>query len=272
MTHRSDAELQAYLDAELQGGDAADVAAHLMTCTECRSRLGELRLAGERLRAALAELESGLLPDASRLPRSKRPAQPDVDRVASDSRVRPGRSGFGAGRSLARAAVMLLAVAGAAAAVVPGSPLRLLIERLVSNPVVSIPVEPPDARAEPESVNPGIASVTVSPAEGRVRVMVRQFPRGTVIRVRLEEGRDVRARLLSGQEGVRFSVGTGSLYMVGSESGEPSEILIDLPRGLNSATLEVDGKRELVASGGAFLRPGGSGELPQDEVVLRVGG
>ena len=157
-------------------------------------------------------------------------------------------------------------------AVVPGSPLRLLIDRLVSDDVVSVPAERIVPRAEPEAATPGIASVTVSPEEGRVDVVVRRFPSATIIRVRFGPASDVTARLLSGQEGVRFSVGAGRLFLVGTDSSEPSEILIELPRGLDSATLEVDGKRELVASGGEFRRPGDSGELAQDEVVLRVGG
>ncbi|MCL7965622.1 MAG: zf-HC2 domain-containing protein [marine benthic group bacterium] len=252
MDHRTDAELQAYLDAELDGAESAGVAAHLMVCTACRARLGELRLAGDRFRAALAELDS-TLPSGSLRPRI--------------GWIR--RRGT---RSALRAAVLLLAVAGAASAVVPGSPLRALIERLVSGEVASVPIEAPTPEAVPESAPPGITSVTVSPVGGRVNIVVRQFAPGTTLRVRYATGNDVRARLVSGQDGVRFSVGEGSLFVVGSESAQPSEILFELPRGLEFATLEVDGKRELVASPEGFRRPGDSGELSQDDVVLRVGG
>jgi hypothetical protein len=272
MSHRTDPDLQAYLDAELDSAKAAETASHLMRCTECRARLGELRLASERFRTALAELDTALPSDAVATPRPAITREMNEDRSASTSRPRIRRFGQFGGRPALRAAVLLLAVAGVATAVVPGSPLRLLIDRLVSDDVVSAPVDTTEPRSVPEVTSPGITSVTVSPVDGRVRVVVRQFPTGTTLRVRFGTGTDVRARLISGQDGVEFSVGTGSLFVVGSDSTEPSEILFELPSGLNSATLEVDGKRELVASQGEFRRPGDSGVLPQDEVVLRVGG
>ena len=53
MNHRTDGELQAYLDAELHRDEAAVVAEHLMVCTDCRVRLGELRMAGEEFRRTI---------------------------------------------------------------------------------------------------------------------------------------------------------------------------------------------------------------------------
>ena len=58
MNHRTDGELQAYLDAELHRDEAAVVAQHLMVCTDCRVRLGELRMAAESFRQALGELDT----------------------------------------------------------------------------------------------------------------------------------------------------------------------------------------------------------------------
>jgi hypothetical protein len=246
MTHRTEGELQAWLDAELPAPAAAEVAGHLMVCTECRARLGELRLAGERLRVALAELDAG-----------------------SARSARPGR---GASRTALRAAAMILAVAGAAAAVVPGSPLRQLLERMASSPPESVPVEVPAVESGPGPGSPGIASVTVSPVDGRVDVLVDRFADGSRITVRFAADREVRALLLSGDDGARFSVGPGRLYVVANAGEAPAEVLIELPRGLNSATVSVDGSREVVASRDGMRRTGVADRDPRDEVVLRVGG
>jgi len=246
MTHRTDGELQAWLDAELPATDASEVAGHLMLCTECRAKLGELRLAGERLRVALAELDAG----------SARTAGPRR----------------GASRTALRAAAMILAVAGAAAAVVPGSPLRQLLERMASSPPESVPVEAPAVESGPGPASPGIASVTVSPVEGRVAVLVDRFADGSTITVRFATDREVRALLLSGEDGARFSVGPGRLYVIANAGEAPAEVLIELPRDLNSATVVVDGRREVVASRAGIRRSGDADLAPQDEVVLRVGG
>jgi len=246
MTHRTDGELQAWLDAELPATEASEVAGHLLVCTECRTRLGELRLAGERLRRALAELDAG-------------PARS----------IRPARK---ASRTALRAAAMILAVAGAAAAVVPGSPLRQLLERMASSPPESVPIEAPAVDAGPGPGSPGIASVTVSPVDGRVDVLVDRFAHGSTITVRFAANREVRALLLSGEDGARFSVGPGRLYVVANAGEAPAEVLIELPRGLNSATVRVDGARMVVASGDGIRRPGVADGDPREEVVLRVGG
>jgi hypothetical protein len=264
MDHRTDGELQAYLDAELHRDEATVLAEHLMVCADCRVRLGELRMAGEDLRQALGDLDTQLgRPVPATALRPRRRQEPDVGiRLA----------GFGR-RALARAAILLLVAAGAAAAVVPGSPLRELIERLSTEraepAMIEVPSRPVDL-SEPAA--PGIGSITVAPFEGRVSVSVRRFSAGSTIRVLFGTGPDVRARLLSGLNEARFSVGPGSLFVIGTGPSTVGEILIELPRGLNSATVNVDGKRMLVASPDGLHRPGDPSGVPDDEVVLRVGG
>lgn len=263
MNHRTDGELQAYLDAELHRDEAAVVAEHLMVCTDCRVRLGELRMAGEEFRRTIRELD--VLVDRQ-APAESLPSLLRRERTATASRARFGR------RALSRAAILLLLASGVAAAVVPGSPLRELIERLTavrSEPaMVEVPARTVDQSQPPA---PGIGSITVTPVDGRVSVSVRRFADGSTIRVRFGSGPDVRARLLSGLNGARFSVGPGSLFVVGTGISSVSEILIELPRGLNSATVEVDGKRTLVASPDGLRRSGDPSGAPEDEVVLRVG-
>jgi len=262
MDHRTDAELQAYLDAELLRDEAGLMAEHLMVCTDCRVRLGELRMAGEVFRQALGELDAGLEHSAPAVPfRHRREHEPG----SRQSRI--GR------RAMSRAAILLLVAAGAAAAVLPGSPLRELIGRLTSEPaepvMVEVPAVPVD-QAEPPA--PGIASVTVAPVDGKVTVSVRRFSDGSIVRVRLVDGTDARARIVSGLNGTRFSVGPGNLFVVGPGLSTAGEVLIELPRGLISATVDVDGKRTLVASPDGLHSSGDPSGAPEDEVVLRVGG
>lgn len=263
MNHRTDGELQAYLDAELHRDEAAVVAQHLMVCTDCRVRLGELRMAAESFRQALGELDTRFeFPP----PGGSLPSLLQRDRTAIARRARFGR------RALSRAAILLLVASGAAAAVVPGSPFRELIERLTAGgaepAMVEVPARTVD-QSEPPA--PGIGSITVTPIDGRVSVSVRRFADGSTIRVRFGSGPDVRARLLSGLSGARFSVGPGSLFVVGTGVSTVGDILIELPRGLISATVDLDGKRALVASPDGLRRSGDPSGAPEDEVVLRVG-
>jgi len=246
MTHRTDGELQAYLDAELGRGVAAEVAEHLLVCVECRARLGELRSAHESLRQALQDLDAGPMHTA---------------------RTR------GARRALVRAAVLLLAVVGAAAAVVPGSPIRALFEREPAEaPVPLAPVPIPGTTRAETGRAPGVASVTVAPVEGRVTVDVVGFAPGSTVRVTTARRPDVMARLASGRAAARFSVGPGRLEVVGTPEEGPEEVVIELPRGLGGATLNVNGREELLLSPDGLRRPGDPAGTAREDVVLRVEG
>ena len=61
-------ELMAYLDGELPVGRAADIAAHVEQCAECRALAADLRLVSERLAAWTVE------PAAARLSESVKAA------------------------------------------------------------------------------------------------------------------------------------------------------------------------------------------------------
>jgi hypothetical protein len=251
MTHRTDGELQAYLDAELDREAAAEVAGHLLACVDCRARLGELRSAHESLRQALGDFDAN--------------AGAIVPAVLRKARV--------ARRTAVRAAILLLAVVGAAAAVVPGSPVRALLERrTVEEREPVVPVAVPDALPVEAPRTPGVASVTVAPLDGRVALEVIGFAEGSVVRVETVRRPDVMARLASGRAGVRFSVGPGRLEVLGSPDEGPGEVVIELPRGLKSATLNVNGREALVLSPGGLMRPGDPAGTAREGVVLRVEG
>ncbi len=257
MTHRTDGELQAYLDAELTREQAAEVAEHLLVCLECRARLGELRSAHESLRAALTELDGA-------------PSRGAGVRTGS---AEMRRRALGARRALTRAAALILLTAGAAAAVLPGSPVRALLDQWIRPEAPpSAPVHVDPTVATPTARQPGIASVTVAPVDGRVDVDIRGFAPGTTVRVGFGRAPDVRARLAPGGTEARFSVGPGRLEVLGSPDTGPGEVRVELPTGLRGATVTLDGAEALSLTPAGFVRPGNPDGATREDVVLRVEG
>ncbi|HVH13678.1 MAG TPA: zf-HC2 domain-containing protein, partial [Longimicrobium sp.] len=126
MTHLGEGTLQELLDGELTPEARARADAHLAACRECAGQLAELRGMNARASALLGMVEA---------------APPMIAAQAHFARQR--RSGgalFHARRALPRAAVLVLAVAGAAAAaVVPGSPVREWVARATVEPRATEP-------------------------------------------------------------------------------------------------------------------------------------
>src|SRR5688500_7516807 len=108
MTHLGEGTLQELLDGELAPGPRAEADAHLALCRECAGQLAELRSMNARTSALLGLVDA---------------APPMIAAQAHFARHRRGAgAGTGTGalaqarRALPRAAVLVLAVAGAAAA------------------------------------------------------------------------------------------------------------------------------------------------------------
>jgi TonB family protein len=141
MKHRAEGEIQAFLDDHLVGPERAAMAKHLVSCAECRTVHEELRRAkllfSEKIGAVDLEPPRATMPaHAARTP------------------------AWGTG-SLAKAAVLVLLLAGAASAVVPGSPVREWVGHLLAPDALPVP-----AGDVPSLVASGRATVTV---EGTVR-------------------------------------------------------------------------------------------------------
>jgi TonB family protein len=105
MNHLDEGQIQAFLDDQQAGHERAAIAEHLMACGECRTVHEELRRANALIATSLPVLD-GPMPIVARRP---------VDHVARRAPV---------ATAMIRAAGLVLFLAAAAAAAVPGSPVR----------------------------------------------------------------------------------------------------------------------------------------------------
>lgn len=264
MNHAAEGLLLAYLDGEATSAAAAEIEAHMAGCGECRSELERLRARSELVAGALKHLD--------------RPARHTAEqawwrvRAAAPGRRSAGRFAAGA---LARAAAILLVFAGALAAMIPGSPLRQLIARLLNDEpapptVAEAPAATPAPAAAPAAAPatraelPGVALI---PSEGRVRILVWSAHRGATIRVNLTEGNRVSVEAGSDAEDVRFRTGSGRIEVMNLGA---AEAVILIPRSLPIASLEVDGRQWLFKEGDQLRLNGPVAEQGKDAVVFRV--
>lgn len=151
--HVEEGTLQAWLDDELQGTAASDVARHLERCVACRDVAQGLRTLESGTTAHLLPLEEELDLNAARWKvRQQRAARREAEREAERdmvaeagrgtgregtaqtgrdrlgsplNRPAPPRKGWSRRRSVAAAAMLVLVAGGAAA--LPGSPIRTWI-------------------------------------------------------------------------------------------------------------------------------------------------
>lgn len=245
MIHLDEGALQAYLDGEITGRARVGTAEHLLACGECRGRLDALKRANQRLTTALAALD---VPPPATAPRHPLAA--------------PGGLGLG---SVVRAAVLLLVLAAAASASVPGSPVRDWIAQAVrpSEPPPETPpsgpvVEP--AEASRSAVEPAGISI---PGVRDVEVVVTGLD-GAAIRLVRTEGSGVAVSARGGERDPLFRLAAGRIDVVGGVGGE---VRIEVPAA-GQLRLLVDGRpfAELADGELRVLEPG---EREGDDVVWR---
>src|SRR5688500_4634109 len=122
MSHAGEGLLQAYVDGEMDSAAVAELDRHLVTCSACAAELAALRSVNSRAGAAMGLLQA---PPATMLR-----ARAEIARERAGTTR--GRTVALGGRSLAKAAMLLLALAGAGAAAIPGSPVRRAVEVAVA--------------------------------------------------------------------------------------------------------------------------------------------
>lgn len=239
--HPDDGALVRYLDGELSEAAHERVLRHVRGCGPCTERLDRLRAVSDRLARELAH--AGLPPSLKRAARRDRePARRD--------REQPAPSPAPA-RVAGLAALLLAATVVVASAALP--PVRgWLAERAteVSALLTERPAGPP-------------AGVQTRPTSGELVVTVRGAAAGTRVRV----------ELVAGEQGGAWSRGatfhTDGVRLV-VEPVEGGAVRVELPRGAETAALEVNGRRWLTVREGtatAEVTPERRGE---EALVFRV--
>ncbi|CAA9342982.1 MAG: hypothetical protein AVDCRST_MAG68-3099 [uncultured Gemmatimonadetes bacterium] len=238
MKHLDEGTLQALADGELPAAERRAAEAHLAGCGACAGELAGLRADHSTLAAALARVDVAPPTAAAQMSLRRR-------RAAAASAW-----GGEARRALLRAAVLVLALGGVAAAAVPGSPLRVLIERAVA----PVPVEAPKpVPAPPVSHAPApapAAGISILPDGGAVRVVLNGAAAGLRVHARVSDGDLVEVSAAGAAAGARFRTGPGRIEVLDAGAGE---VRIALPRSARAAVVEVDG-RVYVAKEGERLR------------------
>lgn len=263
MVHTAEGTLQAYLDGEIDDAAERAVADHIAACTACAEELDSLRDADRRLSQALALLDSPAPVLSARAEIARRRSRGSGRRIA-----RLGAWG------LAKAAMLLLVLAGAGAAAIPD--FRRALETTFSRVVAMLggdqertaaaPGEPtaPEPVEDAEAI-PGASFVT--PADGRVQILLHA-PTGAVdVVVRLVDGEQAEVTTAT-DEPVRRRVGSGRLELIGLGSGT---VTIGIPRDVPNATVEIDGVIRVYKEDGALRLSGSDAAGRGSEVRFQAG-
>jgi hypothetical protein len=259
MPHPDEGQIQAWLDGELEPEAASGVQDHMEKCVDCASIAETSRgRSGDFSRAMLMlDHEAVNLADPGPLPVA-----------AALSTVRRHRV-RATGWSLARAAGLILVAAGAAAALVPGSPVREWFEGLaMADAGVEAPIPTPlKGAAETEPVP--VAGISVAPVAGTVAVRLRGFGESSIVHVRLTDASRASVRVERVVETPRFITGPGVLQVIGQAEGE---IWVELPRSARDAVVEVDGEEAVRLEEGRLVFDWPMMDSLSGVVEFRIGG
>lgn len=240
MTHPDDGTLRAYLDRELPDRERFTTHVHLDDCSGCTDRLSELEHTQRAVHDALALLNAP--PDLER-------AWPRIELEMRRPRARRAWPGWSRAAGL-----VLLAGGGAAAALLPGSPLR---PGSASDAVAPVPsaVAAPDAGAQ--------AGVRAVGGTALLRVVV-EAPSGTEVVVDIVDG----ASGLFAPRTSTFASEDGLLRAVATEG----PLRIEIGAALSAATLELNGVAVLSVEDGRFVSSpeDASGNAPARRVRFKV--
>lgn len=224
--HPDTADLWRMADGELPPATHKKLASHVVECDACRQRLGETRESAVAITRSLGTLDH---------------AAPPIRAGDVIARARGRRRH----RALAAAAVLLFVATGAAAAV-PNSPLRRLVERWIAAParVLAPSTIGPLAAPLPSAQGARAASgIAFTPGGGATIEFVEAPPEGE-LRIRLVDGADI--TITGSSAGTRFTL-TG--HGVNVTPGGVGSFDLEIPRRMHGASVRVAGHVVFAKSG-----------------------
>ncbi len=268
MTHLTAAEILALRDGEA-GARTDDHRRHLDACPDCREAVDAARFRARRVEGALPpgpELTPTGLDAARDRIRARLPAAGGSARgtagvpVESARRARRGSPWGGVG-ALARAAGLVLLVAGGAAAF-PGSPVRSWIEARLGEPTTAArPAE--EAREAAALAPPAEIGVRLTVTSGPVEVSLSGIAPGDRVTVERADGPEL---AVFAPDGSRFRSADGRVDA--EAAGGP--VRVRLPSGVTPVTLRVDGRVWLRWTDGESETPGPLVERDGGRLVFEV--
>jgi hypothetical protein len=213
--HPTESGLLALAHGECSAARAVTVHLHLAQCDGCRARYDTLVQTDRMVGALLAWLD-----------------QPAPSVPLSVVR-RPARIGYS--RALAAGVATLLAVAGAAIAAVPESPVRAWVEALTTWHAPS--PRSPQATVAPPPATPASDGVTVT-VDTAATIVVRRAQTGGEIRLSRTDQQTVTVHAFGGEVG--YTVAPGRIIVDNRAPATRLEIV--LPRRVRAAALVVGGR------------------------------
>lgn len=250
LQHVDEGELQSLIDGELDAPAADRVEAHLTECGACRAEVDSLQQASMALSGALRELDR----PAVAVPPFRAPA------------ARPAAMAGGWG-ALPRAAVLVLGLAGAASAAIPGSPVRAWVESLAGERAAETPAAVAEGPGPERAIAGPEAGVSVAPEAGTVRVVLNDVAADVLVTAVLTDGPRAGVYATGAAAEARFTTGRGRIDAVGAASGT---LRVEIPRDAVSATVIVNGRTYVVKDGDRLRGGGPDAETAGDEVTFRM--
>lgn len=281
MTHAVEGTLQAYLDEEMAPADRSALESHLLRCDACREQLEDLLRLSSEVHAALSETDlvagTAMALQQVRLRHGALGGAPAAASGAARREAAARWTAFGrplrlTPASLLKAAALAVLVAGAASLAVPGSPLFAWLRDALQRPDAAAPAPQPVATPEPrltpapeQPAAPPPAGF-ITPMDGTIQIRVIGVAPGAEIQVRYtnEAGAGV---FPSGDADPRYRTRPGVIEVSGLNSGG---VLIELPRNVPRASIEVNGELYLLKAGDGWDLRGPVQEQDAGGVTFRA--
>lgn len=262
----AEGRLKAWLDGELPAEHAEEVAARVEGVPALRRKAEELRARESRTRELLDRLDTRPPPTARVRAAVNAARTENVGRpTRSSAPGRHGRKRWARRSRWAQAALLVLILAGAASAAIPGSPVREWVLRALGpDPSPAVAPAPPEGAAGRAAADE--TGIIAAPDAGRMRIEIVGLPSGTEIVVRLidEEGVGVFGPVDARLE---LEAEVGRIHA----RGVAGPIRVELPRTLRAADLLVDGRVYLMKRGDALNLRVSPTDSADTEVRLRAG-